>query len=187
MPTAKIVIVGPCKSGKTYFSNFLASSTTPSSGEYYPTKGVRILEFSTTANLPQTGKLLDCEVELWDCSGDRAYEACWPAIASGAHGLLVLYNAEQFDPEEVESFYRIFSERIGLKEYQCLLVGNKRSAAQGRAALPSYLSRVQHVLANIELDPDSIRTNFNEFLSHILLGIKSVQDQEELGIVGNTQ
>ena len=187
MPTAKIIIVGPCRSGKTYFSNFLASSTTPSSGEYYPTKGVRILEFSTTANLPHTGRLLDCEVELWDSSGDRAYEACWPAIASGAHGLLVVYSVEQFEAEEVESFYRTFSEKIGLKEYQCLLVGNRRSGAQGRAIMTSFLSKVKHMQASIELDPDSVRTDFNEFLSHILSGIKSVQDKEELGIVGNTQ
>ena len=187
MPTAKIIIVGPCKSGKTYFSNFLASSTTPSSGEYYPTKGVRILEFSTTTNLPQTGKFLDCEVELWDCSGDRAYEACWPAIMSGANGLIILYNTEQFEGEEVESFYRVFAENTGLKKYQCLLVGNRRASAQGGATMPSNLTRVKHVQASIELDLESVRTDFNDFLSHILSGIKSVQDQEELGIVGNTQ
>ena len=185
MPTAKIVVVGPCKSGKTYFANFLASSTTASSGEYYPTRGVRILEFSSTTNLPQTGKPVDCEIELWDCSGDRDYENCWPAAMHGAHGLILFYNQGQLEGEEVESFHRKFAGPIGLKEYQCLLIANKKSSSQGKTSLPSSLSNLKQIQADLETDPDYVRTEFNEFLASVVSGIKSVQDQVELGIVGN--
>ncbi|KAI6660966.1 Intraflagellar transport protein 22-like [Oopsacas minuta] len=186
MSTAKLIIVGPCKSGKTYFANFLASSTTASSGEYYPTKGVRILEFSSATNLPQTGKPVDCEIELWDCSGDRTYEACWPAITNGAQGVLLLYNQDQFEAYEVESFYKDFVGKIGLKEYQCLLIANKKSSVQGRT-IPSPIPNVKQIHTDLGQDPDYVRTEFNEFLGRIFSGIKNVQDQEELGIVGNTQ
>ena len=187
MSFAKIILVGPCKSGKTFVSNFLAQSTTPSSGEYCPTKGVRILEYSTTTNLPQTGKAVNCDVELWDCSGDKECENCWPAMLNGAQGMVLVYSPDQYDTEEVGWYFKKFAGKAKFKDYQCLLVGNRRPTSQGKVTVPSSLSKVKHVQANIELDPDSIRTEFNEFLARIFSAIKIVQDQEELGIVGSTQ
>ena len=45
MYKVKIVMVGPCQSGKTMIANFLADATETVGGEYRPTAGVRILEF----------------------------------------------------------------------------------------------------------------------------------------------
>jgi len=38
---AKILVLGPCESGKTVISNFLSDATETSGGEYHPTQGVR--------------------------------------------------------------------------------------------------------------------------------------------------
>ena len=59
------------QTGKTYICNFLAGATESSGGEYHPTQGVRILEFEVEGESPATGKTVQVEVELWDCSGSR--------------------------------------------------------------------------------------------------------------------
>ena len=50
--TTKVVMIGPPHSGKTTLANYLADATDSTSGEYHPTSGVRILEFS--CNLPDS-------------------------------------------------------------------------------------------------------------------------------------
>ena len=59
------------QSGKTWISNFLAEATESSGGEYHLTMGVRILEFESEGENPDTGKPFRAEVELWDCSGSK--------------------------------------------------------------------------------------------------------------------
>ena len=101
MVKAKILVVGPCEvtiysystlqadwvikfipcyykhvnactqSGKTCISNYLAGATESSGGEYHPTQGVRILEFEVEGESPKTGRMIQAEVELWDCSGSK--------------------------------------------------------------------------------------------------------------------
>lgn len=51
-------------------SNFLSGSTEAYSGDYYPTKGVRILEFEYN-NEPVNGQPVRVDVELWDCGGSQ--------------------------------------------------------------------------------------------------------------------
>jgi Rab-like protein 5 len=83
----KIIILGPCKSGKTTIANYLADATENFGGEYRPTHGkihthsiiclictlgVRIVEFESN-DLELNGRNIDAEVELWDCSGDRKF------------------------------------------------------------------------------------------------------------------
>ncbi|PIK58970.1 putative intraflagellar transport protein [Apostichopus japonicus] len=66
MLKAKILVIGPCDSGKSVLSNFLAEASDISGGTYHPTQGARILEFesngSWTGNRTSTA-----EVEMWDC------------------------------------------------------------------------------------------------------------------------
>ena len=58
------------QSGKTTVCNFLADASEAATGDYHPTQGVRIVEFETP-NVPTgDGHTANCEVELWDVSGD---------------------------------------------------------------------------------------------------------------------
>ncbi len=58
------------QAGKTALSNFLSESTEAYTvGDYYPTKGVRILEFESNETVD--GKLVRVDIELWDCGGSQ--------------------------------------------------------------------------------------------------------------------
>lgn len=58
------------QSGKTAIANFLSDSTDNNGDEYWPTRGVRIVEFEAN-NLNISNRNIKAEIELWDCSGDR--------------------------------------------------------------------------------------------------------------------
>ena len=51
---AKVLLAGPCKTGKTAIANFLADATEVSGSEtdYWPTHVVRILEFEQVYGTP---------------------------------------------------------------------------------------------------------------------------------------
>ena len=82
----KLLMIGPCKSGKSSLATFLSGmseSPTPS-GIPLPTVGCRILELSSHG----------VGVELWDISGDQSYENTWPAIQQNADGVILCYSPE---------------------------------------------------------------------------------------------
>lgn len=55
-------------------------------------------------NKPETKQKI--WVELWDCSGDRKYEAGWPTIISDMNGLLIVANPEHRNQEkEIENWF----------------------------------------------------------------------------------
>ena len=53
--------------------NFLADASETSTGEYHPTQAVRIVEFEVPNVSTGAGRTANCEVELWDVSGDTKY------------------------------------------------------------------------------------------------------------------
>ena len=59
----KILVVGPCRAGKTVVSNFLADATENTGGEYRPTAGCRILEFESQS-LNVNSKVAKADVEV---------------------------------------------------------------------------------------------------------------------------
>ena len=62
------------KSGKSSIANFLSDATeTPFSETYRPTHVVRILEFDSP-NINVNNRQVKADVELWDSSGNHAYE-----------------------------------------------------------------------------------------------------------------
>lgn len=71
MQSLKIIVIGSLRSGKTTISNFLADAT-EIPYDYYPTKGVRILEFEVQ-NINVNNSHITKDIELWDCSGDHKY------------------------------------------------------------------------------------------------------------------
>ena len=44
-------------------------------------------------------------VELWDMSGEPAYEKCWPACLKKADGIIFAYDPEDDDLEKNMEFY----------------------------------------------------------------------------------
>ncbi|XP_077511053.1 intraflagellar transport protein 22 homolog [Amblyomma americanum] len=189
----KIIVIGPCQSGKTVVSNFLAEATESSSGQYQPTKGVRILEFESPQILVK-GRQTTASVELWDCSGDQKYENCWPAFSKDAQGILFIYSSDHRNVDtELDTWYNNFVQAQSVKDSQCIVFCHRKSGERP-AGNPSQLShlfaRVTWVSTNIDDNEDGgkggeqVRHEFNKFLERLSNELNERHDQEELSIIG---
>ena len=84
----KVVVGGPCRTGKTVISNFLSDTAGHMNFQdrYEKTAGVRVLEFERSVG---GGYGSQISVELWDCSGDEKYESCYPAMTQDASAAIL--------------------------------------------------------------------------------------------------
>ncbi|PIO68012.1 hypothetical protein TELCIR_10222 [Teladorsagia circumcincta] len=91
-PPKKILVLGPCKAGKTAISNYLGEQVDIESlGEYRPTKGVRIVEFESH-ELDIRRQRIEVDVELWDCSGDPRYDEFIASSNLDPENILIVLN-----------------------------------------------------------------------------------------------
>ncbi|XP_065055513.1 intraflagellar transport protein 22 homolog [Rhopilema esculentum] len=187
---AKVLVIGPCEVGKTVLSNYLADATEMSSGEYYPTEGVRILEFEVESVALNDGRSANVEVELWDCSGNHKFENCWPAIQKDTNGVVFVLNPEKSDQvKDLDNWYLHFVRQQGIKDSQCMVFVHHKpgQAENARANLSSNFSRIRVSHTNLEDDPDGIKEVFRQYLENIVSNLADRRDQEELSIVNNRQ
>ncbi|KAK7087143.1 intraflagellar transport protein 22 homolog isoform X2 [Littorina saxatilis] len=184
MSKVKILCVGPTECGKTVICNFLADATEVSGGDYRPTQGVRILEFEASGlTIPGRSSV---DVELWDCSGDKKFEACWPALVQDAMGVIFVYNPDQANhDEELEKWYTFFGSQQSMKVNGCIVFSHHRPNAPDivRTELPAGFSKMQKIETNIEDDPESVRIAFNRFLTMIVSALSKHREKEELNIM----
>ena len=54
----------------------------------------RILEFDAATHSSASWKGGQESIELWDCSGDKKFEKCFPAFMKDAVGVILVYNPE---------------------------------------------------------------------------------------------
>ncbi|XP_063882357.1 intraflagellar transport protein 22 homolog isoform X2 [Scylla paramamosain] len=128
----KILIVGPPECGKTTLTNFLSEAGEVGGGGYRPTKGCRIVEFEIP-NLNVNNMTTKVEVELWDVSGDRRFESCWPAIQRGCNGVVFVYNPGRDDQARIlDSLYNQFAAQQGVREAQCIVFCHHKPGVQGK-------------------------------------------------------
>eukprot|EP00960_Hanusia_phi_P065611 766154-Hanusia_phi.AAC.10 len=149
---------------------------TPSMAPTKPTVGTRILEFDRSVR-KGTGSV-NVSVELWDVSGDRAYEAAWPAIMHGAMGVIYVYDAGNAGEEkDLDQWHRWFGMTLGFKDSQCLIMGHRKSleASSSRKGVPKSLAQVHFVSTTLEENHDLIKEEFDRcgslFLFWVRVGI----------------
>lgn len=178
---AKIIVVGPCDSGKTVISNFLGDQTDHSQSEYHPTAGVRILEFEQQLNNGQRN--VDVEIELWDCGGSEEYEGCWPAMAANADGVIIVYDPfNSSHKRELENWHGYFVTGRGLKDDFCALFAhckNREPAKNISSPIPS----VPFFVTNLDGDPDGLKESFSRVLGQVLGKLTDSREREELSII----
>jgi Rab-like protein 5 len=144
----KIILAGPKDSGKTCIANYLGNLTPELTPTSRPTIGVRIVEFERTGlklvkqkAIQRDGKVL---VELWDVSGEKNFQACWPSICKDAQGLLLAFNPDARNAEkDIEFWYKSFNARI--KDSSCLVLAHHRD--EESAKTPTKL-RKSDILSN---------------------------------------
>jgi len=134
--TLKIAIVGPKQSGKTFISNHLAGNGLDGGDDKYdPTAALRVLEFekeivarSKDGKQSMETKVL---VELWDCSGDSKYEACWPAICKELTGVCIVFNpTSKTQASDSIAWTEWFVKNAELDSPQCILFAHSNLTTQ---------------------------------------------------------
>lgn len=104
-PPLKILLVGPSRARKSAVASFLSGVSESVGDGVGPTVGVRILECERAGR----------SVELWDVSGDQAYEGTWPAVQKDADGVLLLFDPEaEGQAREIELWHEWFVQKTGL-------------------------------------------------------------------------
>ncbi|XP_074642931.1 intraflagellar transport protein 22 homolog [Tubulanus polymorphus] len=186
MSKTKILLLGPCESGKSYIANFLSEAFEATSGNYRPTHGVRILEFEVTG-VTVNGRMTRSDIELWDVSGDRRYEACWPAVAKDSSAIVFVYNPDVRTHErELDSWHTHFAQ--DLRDTQCIVFAHQKPSAPASKPdiyLSGAFSKIPTVITNLEEDPDAVRIEFTNFLSRLLSAMSEKREQEEINIMNS--
>jgi len=186
MSKTKVLLLGPCESGKSFLANFLSEAFETTSGNYRPTHGVRILEFETHG-VVVNGRNTKTDIELWDVSGDRRYEACWPAISKDASAIIFVFNPEVKTHErELDSWHTHFAQ--DLRDSQCIVFAHQKpSSPSGKPDiyLSGAFSKTATVVTNLEEDPDAVRMEFTNFLGRLMSTMSEKREQEELSIMNS--
>ncbi|KAK8719610.1 hypothetical protein OTU49_013916 [Cherax quadricarinatus] len=180
----KILMVGPTECGKTALANFLSESGEVGSGEYRPTKGCRIVEFEIP-NLTVNSMTTKAEVELWDVSGDRWFENCWPAIQRGVNGIVFVYSPGREDhARTLDTFYTHFVEQQGLRETQCVVFCHYKPDYKGKGAkLSNSFNQIPKIDTQLDEDSGSVRRDFNNFVASVLGHMSAVAEMQENSIL----
>ena len=179
----KVLVMGPKRCGKTRIANFLAKhDETPNFAVYTPTKGARILEFEEGVTAAK--KNVTCAVELWDCSGDRQYESCWPAILRDATGVVLVYDPTIKEQEkDIELWYKSYVNRLHLKDAQVLVFAHTASSG-GRSTYQAPRALDKFKFMNTTLDNEDVTRAmgdaFRQFLGHVAAAAqeKSTSDMD---------
>jgi len=77
-------------------------------------------------------------VELWDVSGNSAFESGWPAVSQHADGVVLVYNPEKAGNDvEVGDWFDEFAKgnpRVGDLAAQCLVLAHRPAPSAQRIA-----------------------------------------------------
>eukprot|EP00164_Ancoracysta_twista_P000557 GFYU01000741.1.p1 GENE.GFYU01000741.1~~GFYU01000741.1.p1 ORF type:complete len:193 (-),score=41.65 GFYU01000741.1:359-937(-) len=148
----KILVIGDTKVGKTRLANILAGHDAGSTA-YSPTVGVRVLECERQLNHVMINgynraQNVRLQVELWDCSGDAKYKACWPAMLKDADGVILMFNPELPHFEKgTEQWFKHFVQVGQFTEHQCILFAHREglpwSTKPQKLKLPKMLEKIQ--------------------------------------------
>ncbi|XP_018650877.1 hypothetical protein Smp_174780 [Schistosoma mansoni] len=147
---------------------------------------LQILEYEQKIKIK--GKPSKVEVELWDASGDRKYETCWPAIFRGSHGVVFVYNPDNpYHIDDLHNWYREVPSSLGLSEQQMCIICHKKPDTSTRdpVSLPDDLHKILHLFSNIPKDGERLREQFGKFVSHVAWGRVEANEQEELKIMNS--
>lgn len=177
---AKIVLAGPCKSGKSALSNFLGDQMDTSQHAYRPTSGVRILEFESEVSAGHIQA--NIEVELWDCSGNNSYENCWPALAAKADGVILVYDPLSQDASSIKSFYDYFVKNQSIKDAHCAVFANCLDSDEERE-LSSPIPSCAFTVTNLVKEPDTIKSAFNSLLLKVYGKLSASRERQEESIL----
>ncbi|CDS42823.1 ras-related protein rab-5 [Echinococcus multilocularis] len=184
MNSLKLIFLGPVASGKSYITNFLSDAVEQGNNEYRPTKGVRILEYDLMAK--HDSKMTKVELQLWDTSGSKRYQNCWPVIFNGAHGVVLVYNADQPDhANELDEWYKTAISQSLVRDANCCLMQHAlpQTTDKNNVELSQKLSNLTIIKSRIPSHGDSLREAFSKYVGRLLSNLSEATEKEELTII----
>eukprot|EP00607_Mallomonas_marina_P002873 CAMPEP_0182428474 /NCGR_PEP_ID=MMETSP1167-20130531/23054_1 /TAXON_ID=2988 /ORGANISM="Mallomonas Sp, Strain CCMP3275" /LENGTH=155 /DNA_ID=CAMNT_0024611409 /DNA_START=119 /DNA_END=583 /DNA_ORIENTATION=- len=136
--------------------------------KYIPTIGVRILEFEMKIG----GVNENLNIELWDASGDNAYEGCWRAIMHETDGVMLVYNPDSpGQDQQIGDWFEYFVRKNGLKDEQCIVFAHRSDATRTeRFRPPPLFNKVSASLTTHQSGTD-MKSMFENFIKEVF-GIK---------------
>mmetsp|Transcript_9990 Transcript_9990/g.24620 ORF Transcript_9990/g.24620 Transcript_9990/m.24620 type:complete len:190 (+) Transcript_9990:232-801(+) len=189
MAEVKVLFVGPKEAGKTALANFLSDAVqnadNPALAPTRPTVGCRVLEFDR--QVKRGNQNVKASVEIWDISGDRAYEGGWAAARHNAIGAVFVYDGDKpGDDKDLDQWHKWFAEPLGLKESQCLVMCHHKGGVSRGFKPPSArsLAKVHAVQTNLEEKGMVIKDEFDKFLAEAVTASIERSEKEEQGIIG---
>lgn len=177
---AKIVVTGPCKSGKSVLSNFLGDQMDTSQHAYRPTSGVRILEFESAISAGHIQA--NIEIELWDCSGNESFESCWTALAAKADGVILVYDPLSQNASSVKPFYEYFVKNQSIKDAHCAVFANcvnQNKEQDFSSPIPSCAFTV----TNLVKEPETVKSAFNSLMMKVYGKLSASRERQEESIL----
>ena len=129
---------------------------------------MRILELERDIGTSSYDKVA---VELWDCSGDQQFDACWAAMMKGAAGVVLMYNcdASAQQEREAELWHEWFVRNNNLPDRKCLVFAHSYEASSRRSDVPKGLSRCQVEQTSFR-DQKGIKRAFDSFIESLDVG-----------------
>ena len=183
----KILFVGPKDAGKSTLGNFISDAVqnadNPAMAPTRPTVGCRVLEFER--NVRRGTSQVKAAVEIWDISGDRAYEGGWAAARHNAVGVVFVYDGDKpGDDKDLDQWHKWFAEPLGLSDAQCLVLCHYK-AEIGRFKPPASKtwSKVHRVQTNLEEKGQVIKDEFSKFLQETAEASFQRRDKEEQSLL----
>ena len=77
------------------------------------------------------------KVEIWDTSGDKKYESCWPAITKEASGMIMVYDPNiRTQERDIELWHKAFVQPLKLADSQVLVCAHQADAVGKRSWQP---------------------------------------------------
>lgn len=181
----KILVVGPPRSGKTELADIISAASKGFQGKpYQPTIGTRILEFETQVEV--TGLQTNISVQLWDTSGDEKWQMTWPAVAKGADGVMIVYNAvDENAGRLVLTYAKAFTQDLDAS--QVLIVAHKIGETEGKLSRPKLIKHIDQakvIVANAKEGLDNINDDFADFLGRVFAQKMKGIEEEEKRLIG---
>eukprot|EP00108_Taenia_solium_P008831 TsM_000291100 transcript=TsM_000291100 gene=TsM_000291100 len=154
--------------------------------EYRPTKGVRILEYDLMAK--HDAEMTKVELQLWDTSGSKRYQNCWPVIFKGAHGVVLVYNPDQPNhANELDEWYETAISQSLVKDSNCCLIQHTlpQTTDKNNVDLSQKLSNLTIIKSRLPSHGDSLREAFSKFVGRLINNLSEATEQEELTIINS--